>query len=218
MPKHRHGGLSKLKFYCQPCQKQCRDEHGFQLHTQSLSHATKTKNTSSRQQVYTWSQEFQSSFLKVLNGFNGVITANKVYSEFIKDETNVRMNATKWSSLTAFINHLAKCEYLMIISSEPELIIKRRDIEKENRDKKVQEIRSEKEKIKNEAELRVQAMLAESARDHSSTDDEPDFLTKESNVQNLNEKPVDNTQEDHPIEINKPAVKPKISFSLKKKK
>ena len=31
-------GLQKLRWYCQMCQKQCRDENGFKCHTMSESH------------------------------------------------------------------------------------------------------------------------------------------------------------------------------------
>jgi DNA/RNA-binding protein KIN17 len=31
-------GLQKLRWYCQSCQKQCRDENGFKCHVQSESH------------------------------------------------------------------------------------------------------------------------------------------------------------------------------------
>ena len=31
-------GLGKLRFYCQMCAKQCRDENGFKCHTMSDAH------------------------------------------------------------------------------------------------------------------------------------------------------------------------------------
>ena len=31
-------GLQKLRWYCQMCQKQCRDENGFKCHTSSETH------------------------------------------------------------------------------------------------------------------------------------------------------------------------------------
>jgi hypothetical protein len=31
-------GLQKLRWFCQVCQKQCRDENGFKCHTTSESH------------------------------------------------------------------------------------------------------------------------------------------------------------------------------------
>ena len=31
-------GLQKLRWYCQVCQKQCRDDNGFKCHTMSESH------------------------------------------------------------------------------------------------------------------------------------------------------------------------------------
>ena len=36
--KMKAKGLQRLRWYCQICQKQCRDENGFKCHTQSESH------------------------------------------------------------------------------------------------------------------------------------------------------------------------------------
>lgn len=36
--KMKSKGLQKLRWYCQMCQKQCRDENGFKCHTTSESH------------------------------------------------------------------------------------------------------------------------------------------------------------------------------------
>ena len=36
-------GLQKLRWYCQVCQKQCRDENGFQNHIRSESHLRNMK-------------------------------------------------------------------------------------------------------------------------------------------------------------------------------
>jgi len=34
--KMKSKGLQKLRWYCQMCQKQCRDENGFKCHTRSV--------------------------------------------------------------------------------------------------------------------------------------------------------------------------------------
>lgn len=36
--KMKSKGLQKLRWYCQMCQKQCRDENGFKCHVTSESH------------------------------------------------------------------------------------------------------------------------------------------------------------------------------------
>ncbi|KNC77979.1 hypothetical protein SARC_09576, partial [Sphaeroforma arctica JP610] len=36
--KAKSKGLQKLKFFCQMCQKQCRDDNGFKCHIMSESH------------------------------------------------------------------------------------------------------------------------------------------------------------------------------------
>lgn len=36
--KMKAKGLQKLRWYCQMCEKQCRDENGFKCHTMSEGH------------------------------------------------------------------------------------------------------------------------------------------------------------------------------------
>lgn len=133
----KHTGLSKLKYYCQACRKQCRDEHGFQLHNASLSHTTRCEGTESGgcqyQQKQKWSSEFETQFLKFFNGYKSQVPINRVYNDFIKDSSHTHMTATKWSSLTSFTQHLQRKKKIVIIATEPELIVERVDLEAQAR-------------------------------------------------------------------------------------
>ncbi|ORX90042.1 KIN, antigenic determinant of recA protein-like protein [Basidiobolus meristosporus CBS 931.73] len=105
-------GLQKLRWYCQMCQKQCRDENGFKCHCASESHQRQMKLFAENPKKYmeSFSQEFLSEFLKVLSHRHGTkrTFANQVYQELISDRNHLHMNATRWSSLTEFVVYLGK--------------------------------------------------------------------------------------------------------------
>lgn len=106
-------GLQKLKFYCQLCEKQCRDANGFKNHLSSPSHRGRVSNLSEKGNgssvIEEYSKTFKREFLRLLRINHGTkkINANKFYQEYIlNDKNHVHMNSTKWSSLTSFIKHL----------------------------------------------------------------------------------------------------------------
>jgi len=61
-------GLQKLRWYCEMCQKQCRDEAGFRNHLLSESHNRQMQLFvgNSRQYVEQYSREFQGAFVSLL--------------------------------------------------------------------------------------------------------------------------------------------------------
>ncbi|KAL6947521.1 hypothetical protein ACO0RG_000096 [Hanseniaspora osmophila] len=102
--------LSKLAFYCQICQKQCRDDNGYRQHLRSPHHL-KMKSKITSKDIAEYNDLFEKSFLQYLRLFHGEkwVNANKVYNAFIiNDKDHVHMNSTKWSSLTKFVQHLGK--------------------------------------------------------------------------------------------------------------
>lgn len=108
-------GLQKLKYYCQLCQKQCRDANGFKNHLGSPSHMGRVSNMSDAGTglavVEQFLLQFEAEFLRLLRVNHGTkkISANKFYQEYIlHDKDHVHMNATRWSSLTAFVKHLGR--------------------------------------------------------------------------------------------------------------
>ncbi|GAV46921.1 hypothetical protein ZYGR_0A05190 [Zygosaccharomyces rouxii] len=102
-------GLQKLKFYCQVCQKQCRDDNGFKSHIKSPSHVRKISQVS-QTDIDEYTREFENDFLRLLKLAHGEkkIEANKFYNEYIQDKDHVHMNATRFTSLTKFIKYLGQ--------------------------------------------------------------------------------------------------------------
>ncbi|ABN68008.1 predicted protein [Scheffersomyces stipitis CBS 6054] len=113
--KLKMAGLQKLKFYCQLCEKQCRDANGFKNHIASPSHQRKIQSLNDEGQgktvVENYSEQFEKDFMRLLRINHGTkkINANKFYQEYIlNDRDHVHMNSTKWSSLTSFIKYLGQ--------------------------------------------------------------------------------------------------------------
>lgn len=102
-------GLQKLRFYCQVCQKQCRDENGFKSHIRSPFHMKNIGKVSS-EDIENYSKQFEEDFLQLLRLSHGEkeVGVNKFYNEFIQDKHHVHMNATRFTSLTKFIQYLGK--------------------------------------------------------------------------------------------------------------
>ncbi|TRY94519.1 hypothetical protein DNTS_003544 [Danionella cerebrum] len=61
-------GLQKLRWYCQMCQKQCRDENGFKCHCMSESHQRQLLLASENPNRFLsyFSEEFKGDFLELL--------------------------------------------------------------------------------------------------------------------------------------------------------
>lgn len=102
-------GLQKLKFYCQVCHKQCRDDNGFQSHIKSPSHLRNISKVTTKD-IDKYSQQFEEDFLLLLKLSHGekYIVGNKFYNEFIQDKDHIHMNATRFTSLSKFIKYLSK--------------------------------------------------------------------------------------------------------------
>ncbi|AMD21048.1 HEL233Cp [Eremothecium sinecaudum] len=102
-------GLQKLRFYCQLCMKQCRDDNGYRAHLKSPSHLKRASKVTSKD-IDDYTQQFEYEFLKLLRLGHGEkkIEANKFYNEYIQDKHHIHMNVTRFTSLTKFIQHLSK--------------------------------------------------------------------------------------------------------------
>ncbi|CEG00985.1 KOW [Ostreococcus tauri] len=104
-------GLQRLRWYCQLCEKQCRDENGFKCHSASPAHINRLAVFAQNQRkvVDGFSERFRSSFISelALNCCNSRVEANKFYNQLIANKGHVRMNATRWTSLTEFVRALA---------------------------------------------------------------------------------------------------------------
>ncbi|BGP27153.1 hypothetical protein JCM10295v2_006117 [Rhodotorula toruloides] len=105
-------GLQKLRWYCQVCEKQCRDENGFKCHTMSESHLRQMLlvGESAGKHIADYTTRFQSEFVALLSRRWGTkrVRANQVYQEYISDKHHLHMNATRFLSLTEFCKHLGR--------------------------------------------------------------------------------------------------------------
>jgi DNA/RNA-binding protein KIN17 len=110
--KMKAKGLQKLVYYCQACEKQCRDANGFKCHTQSESHQRQMLLVADNpgRYIVNYSEEFKKDFLSILSRRHGTkrVFANSVYQEYIADRNHIHMNATRWDSLSGFVQYLGK--------------------------------------------------------------------------------------------------------------
>jgi DNA/RNA-binding protein KIN17 len=110
--KMKSKGLQRLRWWCEPCQKQCRDANGFKCHVQSETHVRQLMvvGEDPKKYINNYSNDFQRDFVSLLRTAHGEkwISANKFYNEYIRDKEHVHMNATKWPSLTEFTKHLGR--------------------------------------------------------------------------------------------------------------
>ncbi|XP_032674859.1 DNA/RNA-binding protein KIN17 [Odontomachus brunneus] len=144
-------GLQKLRWYCQMCQKQCRDENGFKCHTMSESHHRQLLLFAENAHRYMdqFSRDFSKGYLNLLKRQFGTrrVPANRVYQEYISDRGHIHMNATQWLTLTAFVKWLGRTGqcvvdetekgwYITYIDRDPEtLATQERKAKKEKMDK-----------------------------------------------------------------------------------
>ncbi|KAL7913632.1 domain of Kin17 curved DNA-binding domain-containing protein [Trichoderma velutinum] len=110
--KLKSKGLQRLRWYCQVCEKQCRDANGFKMHTQSESHVRQmlVVGEDPKKFINQYSDEFLKDFLSLLKTAHGEkqVQMNQFYQEYIANKEHIHMNATKWPSLTEFAKYLGK--------------------------------------------------------------------------------------------------------------
>merc|ERR1712029_786671 len=71
--KIKSKGLQRLRWYCQMCEKQCRDANGFKCHVQSESHVRQMNLVGENPQKYIqgFSNDFQRDFISLLRTAHG---------------------------------------------------------------------------------------------------------------------------------------------------
>ncbi|KAK3899093.1 domain of Kin17 curved DNA-binding protein-domain-containing protein [Staphylotrichum tortipilum] len=110
--KMKQKGLTRLRWYCQICEKACRDENAFKMHCQSESHTRRAldagQNFKALQEDF--SQQFLKDFVSLLKTAHGEksVHANKFYQEVIARKDHTHLNATKWHSLTDFVKYISR--------------------------------------------------------------------------------------------------------------
>jgi DNA/RNA-binding protein KIN17 len=166
-------GLQRLRWYCQVCEKQCRDENGFKCHVQSEGHVRQMLlvGENAHRYVADFSRQFMSDFLQLLRSTHGEkrVNANHFYaSQYISKKDHVHMNSTRWKTLTEFITFLGyegicrventeKGWFVAWIDNSPEALkkrdanLKRERLEKGEADREDRLVREQIERAKQEA-------------------------------------------------------------------
>ncbi|KAI0020268.1 zinc finger protein RTS2 [Xylariomycetidae sp. FL0641] len=110
--KMKAKGLQRLRWYCQPCERQMRDENGFKQHTLSEGHVRQMLlvGDDPKRYINEYSNQFIKDFLQLLRTSHGEkqVQINQFYQTYIANKEHVHMNATKWPSLTEFAKHLGR--------------------------------------------------------------------------------------------------------------
>lgn len=186
-------GLQKLRWYCQMCQKQCRDENGFKCHCMSESHQRQMQifGQNPDRIVSGYSEEFEQNFLDLMKRSHRFsrVAATVVYNEFINDRHHVHMNSTQWATLTEFVKHLGrtgKCKvdetpkgwFITYIDRDSEALFKEK---MKNKRIKLDMVEEE----KHEREIQKQIENAEQLKKPSeAVENEKKDIIKEVNLEN----------------------------------
>ena len=105
-------GLQKLRWFCQMCNKQCRDENGFKCHCQSESHQRQMLifSENSTKFMDEFSKEFEDGMMEIIQrkARSQRQNANQMYKDYIANKQHFHMNATIWETLTDFIMYLGR--------------------------------------------------------------------------------------------------------------
>ena len=113
-------GLQKLRFFCQLCQKQCRDENGFKCHTMSEPHqrqmllcATNPGHMNQITSELGWTKYLKSlmfkkrAYLVCFKISNAVISKKKVF----KTQSKILYRIV-WDALHSFLSHFPNLQKL----------------------------------------------------------------------------------------------------------
>lgn len=196
-------GLQKLKFYCQMCQKQCRDANGFKCHLTSEAHQRQLLLFSENPNRYMdeFSSEFMKDFLHLLKRRYSTkrVLANQVYQEYIKDRNHLHMNSTRWCTLTGFVKwmgrkgicHVEENEkglFMTYIDRDPETLVRNEKKMKRDKLSKTEDARNS-QRIQEQIEHGKQCdTLDQNKNDLEMSKNDEDDSKHFLNVDSLNEK------------------------------
>lgn len=104
-----------LRYYCQLCERQCRDANGYRAHCRAPAHQQRQRayDRAPEEHRARFSQRFVEHFIAVLRRraalsefADGRVPAKSVYDEVVADRAHVRLHATQWRSLGGFLRWL----------------------------------------------------------------------------------------------------------------
>lgn len=125
--KMKAKGLQRLRWYCQVCERQMRDENGFKCHTSSESHVRQMLlvGEDPKKFIESYSQQFKRDFLTLLRTSHGEkkVDANRFYQEYIGNKEHVHMNSTKWVTLSEFVKYVGRDGICRVEDGERGLMI-----------------------------------------------------------------------------------------------
>ncbi|XP_071960180.1 DNA/RNA-binding protein KIN17-like [Antedon mediterranea] len=154
-------GLQKLRWYCQMCQKQCRDENGFKCHTMSESHQRQLLLFAENPDKYLdyFSEEFFDGFMELLKRRFGTrrIHSNVIYNEYIQDREHIHMTSTQWETLTDFVKWLGREGHVTVDLTEKGWFITYIDRDPETLAR--QKLLEKREKVEEDDEERMQKFI-----------------------------------------------------------
>ncbi|KAL0808679.1 hypothetical protein ABMA28_013112 [Loxostege sticticalis] len=213
-------GLQKLRWYCQMCQKQCRDENGFKCHTMSESHQRQLLLFADNASKYIdeFSKEFADGYVELLKRQFGTkrVNANKVYQEYISHRDHLHMNATQWETLTEFVKWLGREGKCVVDETEKGWFVAY--IDRDPAAVAALEAKAKKEKMDKDDQERMLEFIqkqVERGKQQGSSSDEPSYseFKRDSSQErvtlslNLKRKPEDK----------KPEIMQTVSLKLKSK-
>uniref|UniRef100_A0A6A7GAZ4 DNA/RNA-binding protein KIN17 n=1 Tax=Hirondellea gigas TaxID=1518452 RepID=A0A6A7GAZ4_9CRUS len=189
MPKHdfltpkaignriKSKGLQKLRWFCQMCSKQCRDENGFKCHCLSESHARQMSIFSSNPGSFMneYSRDFERGFMQIVRVRGKRIKANTVYQAYISEPQHVHMNSTIWSTLSSFVQYLGKTGQCIVDKGEKHWYLKYIDRDPRTVARQAATVRKEKLALDDEERnlkmIEHQILLANRASDRPDEED-----------------------------------------------
>lgn len=150
--KMKSKGLQKLRWYCQMCQKQCRDDNGFKCHIQSEAHQRQLLlfADSPGKFLHNFSKEFTDGFMDIVRRRHSSkrVKVNKVYQEYIACKDHIHMNSTRWVSLSEYAKWLGRSGQCVVDETEEGWYIQyidRSPEAKESQDKKDRKEKADKD-------------------------------------------------------------------------
>lgn len=188
--KMKAKGLQKLRWYCQMCQKQCRDENGFKCHTMSEAHQRQLLlfSDNSSKIINDFSSEFVKGYMDIVRRQFGTkrVNANKVYQEYIADKNHVHMNSTRWTTLKGFCMFLGKTGQVIADETEKGWYITYIDRDPETLER--QEKSSKKKRMDRDDEERLLQFIGKQVERGRKEDTEEGAELKEFKRENEEEK------------------------------